>query len=107
MEVLVIKDGTDIDIVLENGGYSFSWKINGLRKIECYQERINKILDLDFLAESKSYYAEFPDDTVIDFIVKYAIDWHTSNEVKDAKITIMEKGLKETEDLINEFLNFK
>lgn len=110
MKVLVIKDG--IDIILEDGGYSFSWEIDRLRKIECYQERINERLDLingfnEFLEESKSHYAEFSSDTVTSFIVKYAIDCHTSCEVKDAKVTIVEKGLRETEDIINEFLNLK
>jgi len=114
MKALVIKDGLDIDIILEDGSYAFSWVVDGIRKTDCYQTRIeNKLEDGDSLDEllegSKCYYLnELESDTTISFVMKQAIDWLTTNSCENVEAVIVTKTDEDSiEDLINQFLKLK
>lgn len=45
MKALVIKNLSDIDIILEDGSYAFSWAGNDFRTLQCFQNRITEKLD--------------------------------------------------------------
>lgn len=107
MKVLVIKNLSDIDIILEDGSYAFSWAENDSRTLQCFQNRITEKLDsIDEFEKGKSNSIDLDYDTIIDF-VKEAIDWLTCNSVQDAVVTIVELKDRKLEDLINEFLQLK
>ena len=106
----MVKEENDIDIVLQDGGYAFSWIADGVRKIECHQDRINyKLNDFDnFLTFSKAYMLDYLDiDTTIEFIIKSALNWLIPNLDEDLKVTIVELKDQKLEDLINDFLKLK
>jgi len=82
MKVLVIKDGTDIDIICDDGSYAFSWVVDGVRKLDCYQERISEKLNPDddslneFLDNNKCYGLEDMDANIDSvYVLEKALDW--------------------------------
>jgi hypothetical protein len=112
MKVLVIKNGTDIDIICEDGSYAFSWVADGVRRLDCYQERISEKLDsddgLNELLETSKCYAlkDLNIDTTIKFVLKPALNWLVPGE-NNIEARIEELKDRKLEDLINEFLEFK
>ncbi len=112
MKIIVIKNQSDIDIILENGSYAFSWVADGVRKIECYQDKITEKLENEdslneMLEKSKCYFLEEMDfDTDIFYIVEKVIDWMIPGIYNNEFETIELKN-QNLEDLINEFLKLK
>lgn len=108
MRALIIKNLSDIDIILEDGSHAFSWLGDERRKIQCYQSRITeKLNSIDELEKGKSNSIDLDYDTTIEFVVKEAIDWLTCNSVQDAVVTMVELKERKLEDIINEFLKLK
>jgi hypothetical protein len=113
MKVLVIKNGSDLDIITESGSYAFSWTVDGVRKLDCYQDRISEKLDSDdnlneLLEASKCYGLEDMDiDTDIETIIVNAVDWLNPITTSPYECRIEELKDREPEDLINEFLKLK
>lgn len=113
MKVLVIKNGSDIDIITAEGGYAFSWVVDGIRKLDCYQERISEKLNPDdglneFLDGNKCYGLKDMDANIDSvYVLEKALDQLLMPGYTGVEARTEELGDRELEDLINEFLKIK
>jgi hypothetical protein len=114
MKVLVIKNGGDIDIIVEDGSYAFLYDTEESWLLNLYQGRIERaIADFDpseDVATSKTdkmYVKEYGLDSELPFMINEALNWLC---VGETDFEIEYKTVKFNEDsflLINEFLKLK
>lgn len=111
-KILIIQNGTDKDIVTNDGGYAFYWTADGKQKITYYQNRITKKLkdsdDLnEILENSKSYHKEYDKSAIFSLALTEASAWlgyviDDTTEVNIIEVNSNKAAIAE----INKFLNF-
>jgi hypothetical protein len=111
MKVLVIKNDSDIDIVVEDGGYAFLYSTGEDWLLDLYQGRIDRVIAGDESSEDvatsnsdKMYVKEYGLDSELPFMVQEALNWLC---VGETEFEIEYKTIKFNDEsflLINEFL---
>jgi hypothetical protein len=109
MKALIIKTKTDIDVIIEDGGYAFCYEADNKIKVDLYQAKIYSKVPEEFesLYLDNNYYKDFEINTPLELILQDILDWLVVDSQEWEKIIVESKSNEETYDLINEFLKLK
>jgi hypothetical protein len=113
MKVLLISNGNDVDLIIEDGGYAFLWLGDGKIKVDLHQGRISRRIeddeDVEVVAHEscdKTYFMEFDGEIITDEMLDKVLNWLVVGKtISDFEITRMHVGDINTNDTINSFLN--
>lgn len=114
-KALLIYNGNDADLIIEDGGYAFLYLADGVIHLDLYQGRIerkigpdDKIEDIAMEHCDKTYWKAFDESSINNGMIDEAIQWLcTGMEFDDFDIIEVDATKVDYNKTVNEFLNLE
>lgn len=112
-KALLLYNGNDADLIIEDGGYAFLYQADGVIHLDLYQGRIerplgpdDKIEDIALESSDKTYWQAFDESSINNHMIDQAIQWLcVGMEFDDFDIIEVDATKVDYNKTVNEFLN--